>query len=350
MSGKPLAILSLEHISADHLYDALICAMRERGGGAAGGGPVGPVLRYRAEGLQAAPPSRQFSRRAQALRPGAIVVADTEIVNWLGLISSQPDMFELLYLRPGINLLSELLPAVTPRPDRLTWFKWKLVRWIDEALANFAAVSVEDLFYKPQKVADRLRLEFGLPIERVDFAADVDAKYANILPSIMRLADGEDWLSNIGVTGYEVEKDYAATKTSVGSVALTQGWSHSEDYFTWNVRRFCVLTFPLQIDSLEGRGDLSLSLSGYATHGPWIARFYVDGKLVETVAKSAGDPRETTISIPLSLAALQGARPVVQVDCRFNDIHCPVDDGLGHGRYVSFALRSFRFSDEFRAD
>lgn len=128
--------------------------------------------------------------------------------------------------------------------------------------------------------------------------------------------------------------------TNSNNCSLVLGWSSCEGSHTWSDGPQARLL--IQLPSGWGECDrLWLRLQGWVITGPWRAHIFLEDKHVGIIEKSASDPRELDLAIPIPPEMLATGRPAIRVDLTFENTERPYESGRSADpRLLSLALRS----------
>jgi hypothetical protein len=318
-------VVSLEPVSADWLYETLVSSSRRR----RNSGEQRPNLQI----VRASP--SQVARLLVGSQPvGTVIVAQLD--RWLWELEG----CDLLYLRPGLVILQDILPGIGRQPgaDGAP----AVIRYLDRPLAKFPAISLETLFHEPRRAADHLNRWCGVDlVEPGDFPAACDERYRTALSAFLRLVEQEPLADNPAMLSFPVGGTYATTADGAGSVALGEGWSQPESEYTWSDGPRASLAIRLAANPAT---RLHLRLDGMLAPGAMSVRVFAGGQLASEIRKGEVPHREQSITLTLPQPS---AAPILSIELEFSSTFCPKDAGFGlDERQLGFALRSFTITEE----
>lgn len=317
---RPLIVCALEAVSADWFYRGLAASLRRR--------PAADlrVMRLGAAATGSAPPPRSTSER---------VVLIGEFGAW----AWQLEECDVLYLRPGLLLLTGMLPGIA-RTAKATRACIDL-RCIDRVLSRHPILSLETLFHEPAQVAEFLKTRFSLDLEPSDFPPGGESAYREASQEMLRIVEAGPLAYNPAMLSFPAGRTYPTTVDAVGLLALSAGWSWPEQNYTWSDGPRASLAIPL---AAESGSRLRLRLDGVLPPGPVGIRVFADGHLVATVEKREHPPRDQVVAF--AVPQRPDGDAILSVELEFTGTFCPKDAGYSaDDRHLGFALRSFTVSE-----
>jgi hypothetical protein len=170
---RPIVIVAVEPVSADWFYEILVTALRRRRSN--GKEP----LSFHVVRLTAA----QAAQRLIGNQPApTIIVAELDRWRW------QVERCDVLYLRPGLLILWDILPAIGRKAGAAG--APEIVQSLDRLLSRCPAISLETLFHEPQQAAECFNRWCSVKLlEPGDFPAAPEERYRMALSAILHLVE-----------------------------------------------------------------------------------------------------------------------------------------------------------------
>jgi hypothetical protein len=322
---RPIVIVGLEPVSADWVHELLVRSSRRHR-------KEGNEPRLRAVRIKAGKP-RWYS--TALLLDGKQSECDF-IIGEFGPWLRKFEGCELVYLRPGLMVLKDILPGI----NRTARAVGANVDLIDRRLANLPTVSLESLFYEPQKLGELLSSRYGIKLDLSDLPPDREARYQKALLATLGIVD-RGLFSGKPEMVFALGSTYGVTDRGAGSRALEAGWSSPENEHTWSNGPRASLRIPV---AARRGARVRLRLDGVLAQGVSM-RVFADGRLALTVHKTGNPPRDQPVAISLPYRIAR--RPVLFADLEFDNTYCPKDRGNGSDdRQLGIALSSFTVSEE----
>ena len=322
-SSRPIVIVALEPVSANWFYEILVTSLRR------GPGDGERPLQYRV--VRAS--SEEVGRLVGNQPVSTIIVA--ELDRWLWEL----EKCDVLYLRPTLLILKDILPGVSRKPVAI--HPPAVIQLVDRLLSRYPTISLETLFYEPHRAAEHLERRLGLKLELGDFLAAGDEPYRKAQLSILSLVERGTFVDDPAMLSFPVGGTYATTCEGAGLPALREGWSWPETEHTWSDGPRASLVIPL---AASRAARLYLRLDGMLAEGVMSVRVFAGGQLATEIVKGEAMARDQPIilSLPHPLAD-----SILSIEFEFSNTFCPKDAGVSvDGRHLGFALRSFTITEE----
>jgi len=265
--------------------------------------------------------------------PSTIIVA--ELDRWLWEL----EKCDVLYLRPTLLSLRDILPGISRKPAAV--HTAAVIQLVDRLLSRYPTISLETLFYEPHRAAERLERRLGLKLELGDFSGAGDERYKKAQLSILSLVERGAFADNPAMLSFPVGGTYATTCEGAGLLALGEGWSWPEIEHTWSDGPRASLAIRLAASRAT---RLYVRLDGMLAEGGMSVRVFAGGQLAIEIVKGEAMARDQPIllSLPYPLAD-----SILSIEFEFSNTFCPKDAGVSDdGRHLGFALRSFTITEE----
>lgn len=320
---RPIVIVALEPVSADWFYEILVTSSRRRRSN--GEWP----LQFRIVRVS----SSEALRRLVGNQPASTIIV-AELDRWLWEL----EKCDVLYLRPALLILKDVLPGIS---RRATAGAPAAIQLVDRLLSRYPTIDLETLFYEPHKAADYLQRRVGFKFELDDFPAAHEDRYRKALLAILRLVERGSFANNTEMFSFAVGGTYSTTSGGAGLLALGEGWSWPESEHTWSDGPRASLAIPLATN----RGTrLHLRLDGMLAEGAMSVRVFAGGQLEMEIVKGEAMARDQPIMLSLPHPLVDQG---LSIEFEFSNTFCPKDAGISvDGRHLGFALRSFTITEE----
>jgi hypothetical protein len=169
---RPIVVVALEAVSADRFHDMLAASLQRKG--AAG---------LRVERVSCGDNLQKMLAGSAAFR---IIVADLDRWVW------ELENCDVLYLRPHLVILKDILPGISRAP--LSANGAAHLDRLDGLLSRFTTISLEALFHQPERVAEALNRTYSVALfEADDFAAAPEAAYRDALSEILSMVENRSF-------------------------------------------------------------------------------------------------------------------------------------------------------------